>query len=191
MAKKIVNFLNGTEAIIKLGDITIAELQSIQFQEQIANQQIFGMGDYSAINNEPMLITGASGAFRIAAYSDQALSMHGQKNLDNKMLTAQYQQASNGLNTSKRNAAMDGNSPFITGSFSPAALLLEATEDITIYAKTSNNELKEVYKLVDVIITGYDISFAVGAQATEDYTFICRMVVDMQAEQYTKFNNNP
>jgi hypothetical protein len=148
------------------------------------------MGDYSAIANDPLMITGGGGTMRVLRYSNAALGLQGQTGLDGRKLNAQVEQAVNKIKSALRPKGQDGNSLAFSSSFSPAQLLLETTFDISCYVRTSATEKKLAYVLKDVIMTGWSISFGVGGLANEDYSFICRLIQDVTAEP-DKLNNNP
>lgn len=191
MAGRMANFLNGTECVIEIGNppIKVAELQMINFQEQVSNTLVYGMGDYGAISNEPLLYSGLGGSMRILRYSDTALELQGKNGLNGNALVTAVQQQGNSIHAADLKSGQDGNSLAFTSSFSPAHLLLETTFDIKVYARTgASKEL--LYILRDCIMTGWSLGLAIGSTAAEDYSFICRAIESQTAEP-DKANNNP
>jgi hypothetical protein len=185
-------FLNGTECLIEIGNpgVKVAEAQMISFQEQVSNALTFGMGDYGAITNEPLLYTGSGGSIRILRYSDTALQLQDKKGLNNNLLVTAVAQQGNVIHAADIKGSQDGNSLAFTTSFSPAHLLLESTFDIKIFVRTGPSTAEPLYILHDCIMTGWSLAFAIGSQASEDYSFICRMVESVTAEP-NKATNNP
>jgi hypothetical protein len=183
-------FLNGSEVLVEIGGVPVVECQAISWQDSVNNQLSFGMGDYSASSNEPLMITGGGGTVRVLRYSSAALALQGQTGLDGRKLTSAVQQQVNTLRAAVVPAGQDGNSLAFASSFSPAQLLLETTFDMKVYVRTSATEKKLAYVLKDCIMSGWSLSFAMGGVANEDYSFICRLIQDVTAEP-NKLTNNP
>jgi hypothetical protein len=183
-------FLQGTEITVEIGSIEIVMLQAISWSDQISNQLVYGQGTYSAVSNEPLMITGGGGTVRVLRYSSAALALQGQTGLDGRKLTSAVQQQVNTIRGAVVPAGQDGNSLALTSSFSPAQLLLETMFDMKVYVRTSATEKKLAYVLKDCIMSGWSLSFAMGGVANEDYSFICRLIQDVTAEP-NKLTNNP
>jgi hypothetical protein len=189
MANKLPAFLVGTECVATIGDIPIAELQAISWQEATSNQLVFGMGDYSAIANDPLQIQPIQITMRVMRYTKAAIDLCGKDALDSRKFANAIAQQANSLDT-KTKSAQDGNSLAFSGSWSPAALLLESTVNIKIYARTGSGPKECLFTLHDCIANGWSIGFTPGGFAAEDYSFIARMSQDMLAEP-DKLGNNP
>jgi len=188
MANKIPVFLNGSELVVEIGRVPVAVMQAISFQEAVSNQLAFGMGDYSALANDPLQIQAVQCNMRLLRYTKAAMALCGKTALDQRKFTNSVKQQYNNLSDSAVPEAQDGNSLVFTASWSPAALLLEATVDIKVYTRVSATDKRHTHTLHGCIANGWSIGFSVGAQASEDYSFICRMVQDLQAEP-DKVNN--
>ena len=190
MAGKLPAFLSGTDLIIDVGGVTVMECQALSFQETIQNQQSHALGDYSSISNDPVLLTGVGGTLSVLRYSSAALACANGSVFEDpitntgKKVAARVTQGVNQLSSATR-LGQDGNSLAFKTSFSPAQLLLESTFDIKVYTRSSTGASALdpkgrtlLYTISDCIMTGWSMSFSVGALATEQYSWIGRIITE-------------
>lgn len=180
MANQLAKSLNGSDCIIKIGGRTLAYGSSISFNEDFANQVIGSLGSGGPLALEPVSASGGSGSFSISRYAVQDAP---------KLKDAP--KPKDGVTRPKLGAiagdAKD-NSFYSRNAFSPARVLLDSTFDIIIEHKQGTKTAQ--YKLVDCLLTGYNISFNPGGISSENLSFECRLVIDSAAESDKETSNS-
>jgi len=172
MASQLAKGLNGSDCIIKIGEKVLAYGSSISFSEDMANQVIGSLGSGGPLALEPTAYTGGSGSFTISRYAVKDAPAPAVGVTRPKTLTT-------AVGASKDNSFYNAN------AFSPARLLMDCTFDIIIEHKSGSKGTQH-YKLVDCLLTGFDISFNPGGISSESMSFECLMVIDTAAEPNKK-----
>lgn len=176
MSSQVAKALNGSDCIISIGARKLAYGSSISFSEDFANTIVGSLGSSSGLAVEPIAYSGGAGSFTISRYAVQ----------DAPALKAGVERPK--LATAAGDAK--DNSFYSLNAFSPARVLLDCSFDITIEYKTGSGDRVAQYKLVDCLLTGFDISFNPGGISSESVSFECRLVIDSAAEPNKQQNNN-
>jgi len=174
MSSQLSKGLNGSDCIIRIGERTLAYGSSISFSEDFANQVIGSLGSGGPLALEPTAYSGGSGSFTISRYAVK----------DAPVTTKERPKLGTASSDAKDNSFYSKN------AFSPARILMDSTFDITINYKTGSGTQVAQYKLVDCLLTGFDISFNPGGISSENVSFECRLVIDSAAEPEKEANNN-
>jgi len=181
MAGQISSFAKGSDLVIKIGDVNIAFCQSLSFSRNVTNIPIMSIGSYGPSALEPVDFS-ASGSLQITRYSTAILTPKDTKVFNRTTLPAvlppKVQDAV--LDTKFR----DGNSLVSSIDFNPQLILISQTFDIAVYERqlgtdrVMNNTATLMYTLKDCRATSYSFSFAPGQLLVENFSFVCRNVID-------------
>lgn len=178
MAGQIAAFQNGSMLVIKIGNVTLAYCQSLSFNQNVSLTAVSGIGAFSASALEPTSFS-AGGSMRVVRWTKELFdgakpAYDGQKptpdNIPSNKISDDFS---------------SGNGLIDTNHFNPIQLLLSATFDIDVYARTTTasavvDQLKPVYKLTNCRLTNYSFSFQPGSLLFEDMSFVCTQVQDME-----------
>jgi hypothetical protein len=182
MAGKMPSFVNGSNVIIKIGDLNIALCQGLQFQRNVTNTPVRGIGSFSVHALEPTDYS-ASGSMSIMRYNNTILGGSGTDVPDR---TAKRSTLPEVLSTATTSTKRDGNSLLTAYTFDPRRILLSTTFDIEVYERgyaddkgTLLNAKAMIYKFHDCRLTNYSFSFAPGQLLVENVDFLCRYIEDV------------
>lgn len=192
MAGRITPYLVGTTCEVRIGDVVVMFGQNITVQDSWSTQQPYGLGDFSAKHNEPVLYNGGVVSFSVLRYTDAILGLDG-KTLSGRTIQASVAQGTNRVVRATKKKSTDGNSLLFVESVSPALLIAEATVDIIIYAKHTNESAvtagTPVFKAIDCLLQSMSTGHNVGALGQEQYSFACRILQDVSEEPDKQQNN--
>jgi len=183
MAGQISSFAKGSDLVIKIGDVNIAFCQSLSFSRNVTNIPIMSIGSYGPSALEPVDFS-ASGSLQITRYSTAILTPK-----DTKVFNRTALELPAVLPPKVRGAVLDtkfrdGNSLVSSIDFNPQLMLISQTFDIAVYERQlgtdleMNNTAKLMYTLKDCRATSYSFSFAPGQLLVENFSFVCRNVID-------------
>jgi hypothetical protein len=205
MAGQLPAFLNGSQLVVRIGQLQLALAQALSFSDNMTHQDVGGLGAFAPYAIEPtqylaqgsLVITRWSTALRDKITANlSALSGSGLTPVSGNDLLPQPLK---GAQTSVRR---DGNSLLDGIQFNPRLLLLSTTFDIEVYqrsrnhtdissnAKTLNDELFLTYVLKNCRLNNYGFSFAPATLLQETVTFLCLGIYDM-SESDQKVNATP
>lgn len=186
MSGLLPSFVNGSNILLKIGDVTVAYCQDLRFNRNMANVPVRGIGSYSTHATEPVDFS-ASGQLSIMRYNKDIVYGNGDtvpsRTQNEDLLPENLQGAT-------KSKTRDGNSLLMPYAFDPRRLLLSATFDIEAYERTANkgaidgsegvNAGKLLYKFYDCRFTSYSYSFSPGQLIMENLAFLASYIEDAQ-----------
>jgi len=187
MSGQLPSFVNGSNILLRIGDVTVAYCQDLRFNRNMANVPVRGLGSYSTHATEPVDYS-ASGQMSILRYNKDIVYGNPDNNVPDRSLTGEL--LPENLQGATKSSDRDGNSLLTGHAFDPRRLLLSATFDIEAYERSANklvadgtdgsNFAKLLYKFYDCRLTSYSFSFAPGQLLMENVAFLASYIQDAQ-----------
>jgi len=181
MAGIISSFLSSAKLVIHIDGRAVAYATNLSISDRMSVAPVGGIGAYSADALEPLQYS-VSGSFAITIYDEATLKAV-------TKLGKLPERASAHVGTTN----YQGNSHLSKNSFSPLHLLISRTIDIDVYEKIptaaayapagspADKDMTLTYKIHDVRLTSYSLTFTPGSLLQEQIGFIAMKMEDMMA----------
>jgi hypothetical protein len=183
MSGQLPAFLNGSQLVIRIGDVQLAFAQALSFSDNMNHQAVGGLGAFSPHSLEPLQYIG-QGSIVVTRWSSAlkaALAANGATNFPDPI--------QNAVTSTRR----DGNSLLDGVQFNPRLILISTSFDIDVYQRNKQHskditasELILTYQLSDCSLTNYSFNFAPATLLQENVSFMCLRVIDIAAENAAK-----
>jgi len=189
MSGLLPSFVNGSNILLKMGDVTVAYCQDLRFNRNMANVPVRGIGSYSTHATEPVDFS-ASGQMSIIRYNKDIVYGNTDTGVPNRQDDAKKALLPENLQGATASKTRDGNSLLMPYAFDPRRLLLSATFDIEVYERTANKAAIDgtegvntgglLYHFYDCRLTSYSHSFSPGQLIMENVAFLASYIEDSQ-----------
>lgn len=187
MAGKKTSLITGSNAKIRINDVTLAYAVDVQYQVDVATIPVETMGRYEVLSNEPISTT-VAGSFTVVRYTSAAAKVNSSGGATSAISGAAS--TGNGVgNWGKKDggetAATSNKGP--STHFNPKDILTSTTVDIEIYQKFVNSpgapsatatDSLLIKKIKDARLTRMSGSINKRGILMESYQFVAEMAED-------------
>jgi hypothetical protein len=184
MTNMIPSFLSGSRLKLVVNNRILAYASNLSVNDRVSVAPVTGLGSYMADALEPLSYT-VSGSFVISVYDQATLNAVNGFDTEGKGFTPNRAVNSEEVKDGSGIVYTNGHSFLNRRHFSPIHMMIQNTFDIEVYERTGSAATAIAttpsYRIMDVRLTGYSMSFTPGSLIQENLSFIALRMEDVSA----------